>query len=90
MAIFLGLTTAVHSGLLGSLLTFGAEPWVPRYIFTAPQWGLTALADQQLAGVIMWVPAGVVYLGVALWQLSGLLQEPASESLGKGGPVTSA
>ncbi len=86
-AILLGLTTAVHSGLLGSLLTFGAEPWVPRYIFTAPQWGLSALADQQLAGVIMWVPAGVVYLGVALWQLSGLLKEPAAEQAETGGPV---
>jgi putative membrane protein len=80
MAILLGLTTAVHSGLLGSLLTFGAEPWVPRYIFTAPQWGLSALADQQLAGVIMWVPSGVVYLGVALWQLGTLLAEPGAQT----------
>jgi cytochrome c oxidase assembly factor CtaG len=34
--------------------------------------GLSPLEDQQLAGVIMWVPAGTVYAGailvfVALW-----------------------
>ena len=30
-------------------------------------WGLTALADQQLAGLLMWVPATLPYLGVGLW-----------------------
>ena len=29
-------------------------------------WGLTPLADQQLAGVVMWVPSGLVYLGAVL------------------------
>lgn len=29
-------------------------------------WGLAPLADQQLAGVIMWIPAGLVYLAAAL------------------------
>lgn len=29
-------------------------------------WGLSPLADQQLAGVMMWVPAGLVYLGATL------------------------
>ncbi len=29
-------------------------------------WGLTPLEDQQLAGIIMWVPAGTIYAGAAL------------------------
>jgi cytochrome c oxidase assembly factor CtaG len=29
-------------------------------------WGLTPLEDQQLAGLIMWVPAGTIYAGAAL------------------------
>jgi hypothetical protein len=33
--------------------------YAPRALTTGP-WGLTALADQQLAGVIMWIPAGLV------------------------------
>jgi putative membrane protein len=35
-------------------------------VSTAP-WGLSPLADQQLAGLLMWVPAILPYLGVALW-----------------------
>jgi putative membrane protein len=30
-------------------------------------WGLAPLADQQLAGLMMWVPAMLPYLGVGLW-----------------------
>jgi cytochrome c oxidase assembly factor CtaG len=30
------------------------------------RWGLTPLADQQLGGVIMWVPSGVVFIAIAL------------------------
>lgn len=67
---------ALISGLLGALITFAPQPWISSYQATAPAWGLTPLQDQQLAGVIMWVPAGVVYLlaAVALFArwLSGL------------------
>jgi len=59
-------TMALQSGILGALITFALRPWYPSYMLTAPAWGLTALEDQQLAGVIMWVPAGTVYIIVAL------------------------
>jgi putative membrane protein len=52
--------------LLGALLTFSSRPWYAPYIETAPRWGITALADQQLGGLIMWIPAGTVLLFVAL------------------------
>ncbi len=58
--------TALHSGLLGVLITFARQPWYPLYTITGAAWGLTALSDQQLAGVLMWVPTGFVYLGGAL------------------------
>jgi cytochrome c oxidase assembly factor CtaG len=35
-------------------------------VTTAPAWHLTALEDQQLGGLIMWIPAGTVLLIVAL------------------------
>ncbi len=66
MPILLLFTTALHSGLLGALITFAPKPWYPSYLASTPAWGLTPLADQQLAGVIMWVPAGMVYLGATL------------------------
>jgi cytochrome c oxidase assembly factor CtaG len=64
--ILLLFTTALHSGILGALITFAPAPWYASYTATTAAWGLTPLADQQLAGVIMWVPGGMVYLGATL------------------------
>ena len=57
---------ASQSGFLSLLLTFARTPWYSSYATTTQAWGLEPLADQQLAGVIMWIPAGLIYLGVAL------------------------
>jgi len=59
-------TTILHTSVLGALLTFAPKPWYSSYITTAPAWGLTALEDQQLGGLIMWIPAGTLLLIVAL------------------------
>lgn len=67
-------TTALHSGLLGALLTFAATPLYPVYRLSVTQWGLTLLIDQQLAGVIMWVPVGFFYLGAMLLLVAHWLQ----------------
>jgi putative membrane protein len=62
--VLFGLATL--SGLLGLLLTFAPTPWYSSYAETTAAWGLTPLADQQLAGVIMWVPGGGAYVVAAL------------------------
>jgi putative membrane protein len=69
VATFYVFTTAVHSSILGALLTFAPSVWYPAYTRTTAAWGLTPLEDQQIGGLIMWVPAGVVYLlaGLALF-----------------------
>jgi putative membrane protein len=64
--VFYLFTTGLHSGVLGALLTFARIEWYPAYSETAKPWGLTGLEDQQLAGLIMWVPAGLVYMAAAL------------------------
>ena len=48
--------------LLGALITFSSHPWYFAHYATTASWGLTPLEDQQLAGLIMWIPAGLVYL----------------------------
>jgi cytochrome c oxidase assembly factor CtaG len=58
--------TMLHTSVLGALMALA-----PRVLYTvqtehALDWGLTQLEDQQLAGLIMWVPAGTVYAGAAL------------------------
>jgi putative membrane protein len=65
--VFYIFTTAIHTGILGALLTFSRTLWYPAYAATAPAWGFTPIEDQQLGGLIMWVPAGVVYMIAGLW-----------------------
>jgi putative membrane protein len=68
-------TTSVHSGALGALLTFAGTVVYPVYSQTTGSWGLTALEDQQLGGLIMWVPAGLVYIIAGLALCAGWLRE---------------
>jgi putative membrane protein len=58
--------TMTHTGLLGALLTFAPHVLYGAQTANAAAWGLTPLEDQQLAGLVMWVPAGIIYAGAAL------------------------
>ena len=62
-------TTAMHTGLLGALITLAGQAWYPSYQRRTAPWGLTALEDQQVAGLVMWVPGGIVFtlVGLALF-----------------------
>lgn len=73
------LVTIVHSGMLGALLTLAPAPLYGHYtrLLGAP----AALADQQLAGLIMWVPMGAVYL-LAAAVFAARLLEPAAVRAG--------
>jgi putative membrane protein len=60
------LATVIQMGMLGALLTFAQKPlYQPHFLTTGP-FGLSPLEDQQLAGLIMWVPAALPYLLAAL------------------------
>ncbi|WP_018010142.1 cytochrome c oxidase assembly protein [Sinorhizobium medicae] len=65
-AIFYLFATTLHSGFLGILLSFAREPLYRSQGAGAASWGLSALEDQQLAGLIMWVPAGMIYVAAAI------------------------
>ncbi|HYO16239.1 MAG TPA: cytochrome c oxidase assembly protein [Thermoanaerobaculia bacterium] len=69
VSVFYVFATGVHSGVLGALLTFAPRLWYPLYEERTGRWGLSALEDQQLAGLLMWVPAGLIFilLGLALF-----------------------
>jgi cytochrome c oxidase assembly factor CtaG len=59
--------TMVHTGLLGALLTLAPRVFYPLQTADAPEFGLTPLEDQQLAGLFMWVPGGAIYLAAGIW-----------------------
>lgn len=75
VAILFVFTTALHSGALGALLAFASRPLYPLHADGARAWGLTALADQQLAGLVMWVPSGALYVVAMAVLCLGWLRE---------------
>jgi len=69
-ALFLA-AYALQGALLGALLVFASTPLYSAHRGGPPLWGLTALQDQQLAGALMWIPPGAVYLGAIAAVLFG-------------------
>ncbi|HVV65939.1 MAG TPA: cytochrome c oxidase assembly protein [Rhizomicrobium sp.] len=65
--------TAFITDIPGVLMLFSA-----RALYAAggaaAQFGLSPLQDQQLAGVIMWVPASLVFFGAAIWRFARWLE----------------
>jgi cytochrome c oxidase assembly factor CtaG len=70
-------TTMVHTGALGALLTLAPGVWYPSCIETTLALGFDPLQDQQLGGLVMWVPGGLAYLIGGLWVGTRLLMRRA-------------
>lgn len=81
MSIVFVVTSGVVSGFLGAVLTFASHPLYAGHWRTTAQFGLTPLEDQQLAGLIMWVPASFVYLAAAVILFAALLEEPRTRTV---------
>jgi cytochrome c oxidase assembly factor CtaG len=76
-AVLYVFATALHSGFLGALITLSPRVWYVPY--TSPQsiWQLSPLEDQQVAGLLMWIPASVIFAGAGLAFLLAWLRESA-------------
>jgi len=61
------VATIAQMGLLGALIAFAPRALYAVHFASAEAWGMSPLADQQLAGLLMWVPAILPYLGAGLW-----------------------
>jgi putative membrane protein len=68
-------TTAIHTSILGALMTFTNQLWYPIYEGRTSAFHLTPIEDQQLGGLIMWIPAGVIFIVLGLWLMSAWLRE---------------
>jgi putative membrane protein len=66
---------AMHSAILGALLTLAPRPWYTAHLDTTGAWGLSPLDDQEIAGGIMWVPANLVYLAALALVLVAWLRD---------------
>jgi putative membrane protein len=69
-----GVVSTVQMGFLGALITFVPRALYSPHFLTTRAWGLTPLQDQQLGGVVMWVPGCIIFLLAAsavLWRVIG-------------------
>lgn len=61
-AVILLFATGLQGAALGAVLALARTPLYRIHEPGPELWGLTPLEDQQLAGGLMWVPPGLVYL----------------------------
>ncbi len=66
IAILIVFITVMQSGVLGAILTFARTPLYEMHAGYTDLWGLSLLQDQQIAGLLMWVPMGLTFTLVAL------------------------
>lgn len=59
---FFIFATTIYSAVLGALMAVSRVSWYPLYATFNTSGGLSAVEDQQLAGVIMGIPANLVHL----------------------------
>ncbi len=76
--------TTVHASALGIFLSLASDAWYGAYATSTLAWGLTPLEDQQLAGLIMWMPGCLIFPIVAAALLGSWLAHSVSPSAAAG------
>jgi putative membrane protein len=75
--------TSIVAGALGALMALSQSPWYARYaLMGMAPFGLTPTEDQQLAGLLMWIPGGLVHAGAALAILAPMLRDASGKVAG--------
>lgn len=68
----------LQMGMLGAILTLSPDAFYATHATAPMLWGFTPLADQQLGGLVMWMPAALAYavwgalLGRRAWRAMGV------------------
>jgi putative membrane protein len=75
------VSTAILSGLPGALMIFAPRPLYPGHAAGVAKWGLDLMEDQQLAGIIMWIPAGAAYVIAASFVFLNWLRDSEARAI---------
>ncbi|HEV7714639.1 MAG TPA: cytochrome c oxidase assembly protein, partial [Steroidobacteraceae bacterium] len=70
--LVVGVLTSMQMTLLGAVLTLAGHPLFSRHLLTAAAWGLSPMQDQQLGGILMWIPGTLLFLWAAVRSLRRL------------------
>lgn len=76
VAVIYLFTTSLHATVLGVFMALAPTVWYSDYEGRTEAWSLSPLQDQQLAGLIMWMPACLIYAVVAAVVFTLWLEEP--------------
>jgi cytochrome c oxidase assembly factor CtaG len=70
---------------LGALLVFASQPLYQTYVHAPLLWGFTRLGDQQLGGLIMWLPMDIpLFIGISVLFFRWVNQQDRLERLRAG------
>jgi putative membrane protein len=61
--------------VLANVFIWSSKPFYPWYVHVHPIWGITAVHDQNLAGIVMMAEGGAVTLGAFAWLFLRLAEE---------------
>jgi putative membrane protein len=64
----------LESLVIGVLLTFADRPLYRTYAEMEMPWGFSVVSDQQLGGLIMWIPGGMLFLIPLIGLLTAVLR----------------
>lgn len=84
-ALLLVFGTGLQSAALGALLVFASDVLYEAHQVGADRVGIDPLTDQQLAGAIMWVPPGILYLAVSAVLFARLLARSGNSAMERAG-----
>lgn len=75
VSVLFVFVTVLHTGALGALIALADRTWYPLYEARTAAWALSPLADQQRAGLLMWVGGGLLLTAVGLSLFAAWLGE---------------
>jgi len=75
LAVLFVFTSVIQSGLLGAILTFAGTTLYEGHLPYTEAWSLTGIEDQQLAGLIMWIPMGLWFTATIVFVFVAWLRD---------------
>ncbi|WP_261322831.1 cytochrome c oxidase assembly protein [Rhizobium leguminosarum] len=87
-ALVVCAATLLQMTALGAFLTFASHPLFSPHFLTSPVYGLSPLEDQQLAGLLMWIPASLPFAAAFLFRIAQTITRPDGGLLAGRNPRT--